>query len=102
MQIIYSMLGAFCVLVSMCGLLTERLKVWQYICLAVYITLMGMWELKSERIIGVLMLIGLFALLLLMVRKNKMINICMACLGYMFSLLLNNSVLLVVSFLLSV
>lgn len=99
MQIFYSLLGAFCVLVSMCGLLAERLKIWQYICLAIYITLMGMWELKNERIIGVLMLIGLFILLSLMIKRNKLENLCLACLGYMLSLLLNNSLLLAASFL---
>ena len=99
MQILYGLLGAFCVLVSMCGLLAERLKIWQYICLAVYITLMGIWELKNERIIGVLMLIGLFIFWSLMVRRNKLENLCLACLGYMFSLFLNNSSLRAVSFL---
>lgn len=98
MEIVYSSLGAFCVLVSMCGLLTERLKLWQYICLAVYIWFMGMWELKTERMISVLMFCGLFVLLLLMIRKNKVENLCLACLGYMLNIFFNHSILLAASF----
>lgn len=98
MGIVYSLLGAFCVLVSMCGLLDEKLKIWQYVCLAVYVTFMGMWELKTGRSIGIWMFLGLTVLLLLMMRKNRIRKLCLACFGYMFNIFFNNSVLLVVSF----
>lgn len=98
MEILYSLLGAFCVLISMCGVLTEKLKMWKYVCLAVYITLMGMWELKIGHSVGIWMFLGLTVLLALMMKKNRMKNLCLACFGYMFNIFFNNSVLLVVSF----
>ncbi len=85
-------------LVSMCGLLTEKLRIWQYICLAVYVTLMGMWELTNGHSIGVWMFLGLSVLLLLMMKKNRVKNLCLACFGYMFNIFFNNSILLAVSF----
>lgn len=97
MEILYSLMGAFCVMVSMCGLLTEKLKIWQYVCLSVYITLMGMWELKAEYSINVWMFLGFDVMLLLMVRKHKMKNLCLACFGYMFNIFFNNSILLAAS-----
>lgn len=98
MEIMYSLLGAFCVLISMCGLLTEKLKIWQYVCLAVYITLMGLWELKIGHSMGIWMFLGLTVLLALMMKKNRMKNLCLACFGYMFNIFFNNSILLIVSF----
>lgn len=96
MEIMYSLLGAFCVLISMCGLLTEKLKIWQYACLAVYITLMGLWELKIGHNMGIWMFLGLTVLLALMMKKNRMKNLCLACFGYMFNIFFNNSILLIV------
>jgi len=53
----------------MCGVLTEKLKMWKYVCLAVYITLMGMWELKIGHSVGIWMFLGLTVLLALMMKK---------------------------------
>ena len=97
-EILYSLLGAFCVLISMCGLLTEKLMIWQYACLAAYITFMGMCELKTGHSMGVWMFLGVTVLLALMMRKNRMKNLCLACFGYMFNIFFNNSILLAVSF----
>lgn len=98
MDLLYSLLGAFCVLVSMCGLLTEKLKIWKIVCLAAYITFMGMWELKTGHSMSVWMFLGLSVLLMLTLKKNRMKNLCLACFGYMFNILFNNSILLAVSF----
>ena len=97
MEILYSLLGAFCVLIPICGLLTERLRIWQYICLVIYVTLMGVWGPQVGRITGVIMFVGVLMLLMLMLRNNKLVNFCLACLGYMFNILFNNIVLLMVS-----
>ena len=97
MEILYSLLGAFCVLIPICGLLTERLRIWQYICLVIYVTLMGGWGPQVGRITGVIMFGGVLMLLMLMLRNNKLVNLCLACLGYMFNILFNNIVLLMVS-----
>ena len=97
MEILYSLLGAFCVLIPICGLLTERLRIWQYICLVIYVTLMGVWGPQVGRITGVIMFGGVLMLLMLMLRNNKLVNFCLACLGYMFNILFNNIVLLMVS-----
>ncbi len=97
MGILYSLLGAICVLIPICGLLTERLRIWQYICLAVYVTLMGLWGPWVGRITGVIMFAGVLLFLMLILRKNRLVNLCLACLGYMFNILINNICLLTVS-----
>ena len=97
MEILYSLLGAFCVLIPICGLLTERLRVWQYICLVIYVTLIGLWGPRVGRITGVIMFAGVLIFLMLILRKNKLVNFCLACLGYMFNIIFNNIVLLMVS-----
>lgn len=98
MQIIYIFLGAVCVLLPICGLLTEKLKIWQYVLLAVYITLMGILSPRIGRIAGILMFAGLLIFLSLILRKNKLENLCLACLIYMFNIFFNNVMILIASF----
>ena len=93
-KILYSIIGAICVVISSCGLLTSKIKSWQYIILTMYVTLLGLLGLSYGQIIGVAMFLGLLIILLLMMKENRIENLCLACTGYMFNLIFNNFFLL--------
>lgn len=87
--------------VSLTALLTEKLKYWQYILLIAYVS--G-WAFLSGitgtgHIFGLLTIPGALILLALMVRRYRVENICLACLGYLAEVFLNNVLLSAIAFL---
>lgn len=101
-MILNSFLGAVCVVLAVTGLLTQRLRGWQYLFLLIYVEGMAVWGIRAGQIIAVLMIPGVFGLLWFMLRERKLENICLACIGYLLNLLCNNLVLLVCGVLLHI
>mgnify|MGYP005777663373 FL=1 len=94
--------GVF-VTVSLTALLTERLKYWQYILLIVYVS--GCAALagpEGSHIVGLLIIPGALIMLVLMVKQYRVENICMACMGYLIDVFLNNVLLAVIASLLRI
>lgn len=99
MQFIYDFLSAFIIVISVTGLISERLNLHYYIILMIYV--MGMVELSSitelGQIVGIVMAPILFFILALFIKVNRIWNLCMGCLGYLLNLTLNNIMLYVVA-----
>ena len=94
--------GVF-VTVSLTALLTEKLKYWQYILLIAYVS--GAAALagpEGSHIVGLLIIPGALILLVLMIKQHRVENICLACLGYLVDVFLNNVLLAVIAFLLRI
>ena len=82
--------GVF-VTVSLTALLTEKLKYWQYILMIAYVS--GWAALAGpdgSHIFGLLIIPGALIMLVLMVKQYRVENICLACLGYLVDVFLNN------------
>ena len=99
MRFIYDLLSGCLVVMSTTGLLTERIKGWQYIALTMYV--MAMAELSKitglGQVIGLVMVPVLFVLLAFCIKNKRIWNLCLGCVGYLISIALNNLVLYMVS-----
>ena len=99
MRFIYDLLSGCLVVMSTTGLLTERIKSWQYIALTMYV--MAMAELSKitglGQVIGLVMVPVLFGLLAFCIKNKRIWNLCLGCVGYLLSIALNNLGLFVVS-----
>ena len=99
MRFIYDLLSGCLVVMSTTGLLTERIKGWQYIALTMYV--MAMDELSKitglGQVIGLVMVPVLFVLLAFCIKNKRIWNLCLGCVGYLISIALNNLVLYMVS-----
>lgn len=99
MRFIYDLLSGCLVVMSTTGLLTERIKSWQYIALTMYV--MAMAELSKitglGQVIGLVMVPVLFGLLAFCIKNKRIWNLCLGCVGYLLSIALNNLALYVVS-----
>lgn len=97
MEVVYWLCNTVCVLAGICGLLTQPLKKLQYLILIVYLTGIGMIGDYLGRNSNLLMIAGLLLVLLCMIRKNRMINLALACFGYMTGILCNNIFLVMIT-----
>lgn len=97
MEVVYWLCNAMCVLTGICGLLTQPLKKLQYLILTVYLTGIGTIGDYLGRNSNLLMISGLLLVLLCMIRKNRMVNLALACFGYMTGILCNNVFLVMVT-----
>lgn len=99
MRFIYDLLSGCLVVMSTTGLLTARIKGWQYIALIIYVTAMA--ELSKitglGQIIGLVMVPVLFVLLAFCIKNKRIGNLCLGCVGYLLSIALNNLALYIVS-----
>ena len=99
MRFIYDLLSGCLVVMSTTGLLTERIKSWQYIALTMYV--MAMAELSKitglGQVTGLVMVPVLFGLLAFCIKNKRIWNLCLGCVGYLLSIALNNLALYVVS-----
>lgn len=99
MWFVYDLLSACIVVMSTTGLLTARIKGWQYIALTIYVTVMA--ELSKitglGQVIGLVMVPVLFVLLAFCIKKNRIWNLCLGCVGYLINITLNNLALYMVS-----
>lgn len=92
MQLVYDLLSAIIVVISTTGLLIDSLKGYQYFSVLVYV--MAMAELSSVtglgQIVGVVMAPILFLFLALFIKKNRIWNLCLGCVGYLVNITFNN------------
>lgn len=99
MRFIYDLLSATIIVMSVTGLLVDQIKKYQYIVLLVYI--MVMVELSSitglGQIVGLIMAPILFLILAFFIKKRKIWNLCLGCVGYLLNITFNNLVIYVVS-----
>lgn len=99
MRFIYDLLSATIIVMSVTGLLVDQIKKYQYIVLLVYI--MVMVELSSitglGQIVGLVMAPVLFLILAFFIKKRKIWNLCLGCVGYLLNITFNNLVIYVVS-----
>lgn len=99
MRFIYDLLSGCLVVMSTTGLLTERIKGWQYIALTIYVAAMA--ELSKitglGQVTGLVMAPILFVLLAMCITNNRIWNLCLGCIGYLINIALNNLALYVVS-----
>ena len=99
MQFIYDFLAAIIIVMSTTGLLVEQLKKYQYIVLVVYVMIMA--ELGTitglRQIAGLLMAPILFLILAFFIKKKRIWNLCLGCIGYLINIMLNNLMIYTVS-----
>ena len=99
MQFIYDFLAAIIIVMSTTGLLVEQLKKYQYIVLVVYVMIMA--ELGTitglGQIVGLLMAPILFLILAFFIKKKRIWNLCLGCIGYLINIMLNNLMIYTVS-----
>ena len=93
--LINSFWGAVCVVLAVTGLLTKRLRGWQYCILLVFVEVMAVWGMRDGQIIAILMLPVLFVALWFMLKELRAENLCLACMGYLLNILCNSFILLV-------
>ena len=95
MQVIYNLLSAIIIVISVTGLITYNLKGYHYIILIVYVMLMA--ELGSitnlGQVTGVVMAPILFLILALFIKENRIWNLCVGCIGYLVNITFNNIML---------
>ena len=98
-MLMYCLLSGVVVIIATTGLLTERLKWWQYVIGVCYVTEMAMLGVSTgkDHLMGIPMILILLLLLTIAVKENKVENVCLACVGYLLNVLLNTGILFVLS-----
>ena len=96
MLIVKSLLSAICVVIAITGLLTEKLTKKKYIILLVW-TFIISYMSQGHRL-GILAVIGSLIFLWFMIKECKLLNLCLASLGYLLCVLCNNLILFLISF----
>ncbi len=100
MLLIYCLLSGLCVVLATTGLLTQSLSFWKKIILVVYVTGMALIAniyLDITHILGILMMVCLLVLIFFMLDEYKILNIFLACMGYLLSVVGNNGVLFLIA-----
>lgn len=99
MRFIYDLLSATIIVMSVTGLLVNQIKKYQYIVLVVYVMLMV--ELSSitglGQVVGLAMAPVLFLMLAFFIKKRRIWNLCLGCVGYLLNITFNNLVIYVIS-----
>lgn len=93
------LLAALCTVIAATGLLTNKLRYWQYGILLFYVAVMaGLgWCIGNGHDLGIPMIIGMLILIIIMIKENRTENVCLACVGYLIGVLANNSILFLIS-----
>ena len=103
MILINGILSGICVVIGATGLLSKTLKKMVYLILIGYVASVGIFaHLFIKRDTGFLMLAGLLAMIVIMEKEKKVLNLFMACLGYAIAIVGNNLTLVFVEFFLKI
>ena len=95
MLLINGIMSGLCVVVGATGLLSKPLRKIEYLILVVYVAGVGMLaHLYIKQDTGLMMLTGLLGLIAVMVKEKRLLNLFMACLGYVIAIIGNNIALL--------
>lgn len=94
MYLLYCIVSAICLEISLVGLITKNLKIWQYEILFFQL-LLSCWIMGkyTGQFIGGIVVAVSAILVLLFVKEQVLWNIFFICLGYLISVFLNNLLL---------
>lgn len=97
--ILNCLLSAVCIVFATTAFLTERLKYWMYAVLMFHVAVMAWIGLKqgNGHLLGIPMILLLLIMIGIMVRRNKIENVGLACAGYLGEVVLNNLILYLLS-----
>lgn len=97
MLLINGILSGICVVIGATGLLSKPLRKIEYLILITYVASVGVLaHLYIKHDTGIVMLTGLLGLIALMEKEKRILNIFMACLGYVITIIGNNVTLLLI------
>lgn len=94
MILINGLLSGICVVIGATGLLSKTLRKVEYLILIGYVAVVGIFaHLFMTQDTGLLMLTGLLIMIVIMEKERKILNLFMACLGYIIAIIGNNVML---------
>lgn len=94
MILINGVLSGLCVVIGATGLLSKPLRRTEYLILIGYVAVVGILaHLFIKQDTGLLMLAGLLGMIVAMEKEKKLLNLFMACLGYVIAIIGNNVML---------
>lgn len=97
MLLINGVMSGLCVVVGATGLLSKPLRKVEYLILIAYVAGVGILaHLYLKHDTGIVMLAGLLVLIVIMEKDKKLLNLFMACLGYVIVIIGNNVTLLII------
>lgn len=93
--IIYALCSAVGIMAALCGLLTKVMKKIYYIILFVLTFSFGVVCITTTigQKVTIPVIITMFLIIFIGSEEHKIINLCIACLGYMFDVILNQIIL---------
>ena len=97
--VLQSLLGALCLLVSLCGLLKTKMRHQYYILLfftAFLLAILSFSINMGQSVTIITMIISLF-LIVIGEKDHPILNFCLACIGYTLNVALNAAVLLIIT-----
>ncbi len=96
---LYSLCTAVGIITAMCGLLTEKIEKRYYAMLFLLSFMAGLIGLTTSfgQKITIPTLLLILIIIFIGIKKYKILNLCIACIGYMIDVLLNQIILFVLS-----